>query len=47
MKTVGKCDYCKDPIYDFQELKVNGNVIHLHTGCLELVVEGLSDKTKG
>lgn len=42
MKTIGKCAYCKDPIYDFQKLKVDNAIISLHKGCLTIVGEKLS-----
>ncbi|KKN17514.1 hypothetical protein LCGC14_0964990 [marine sediment metagenome] len=34
MRTIGKCAYCKDPIYGFQELRVGDSVIPSHKGCL-------------
>ena len=34
MRTIGKCVYCKDPIYGFQEFKVEDSVIPVHKGCL-------------
>ncbi|KKM61547.1 hypothetical protein LCGC14_1530550, partial [marine sediment metagenome] len=36
MKTVGKCPYCKDPIYDFQA-KVKVGKEKLHKGCLHIL----------
>ena len=39
MKTVGKCVYCNDPIYDFQELKINDKFAPLHKGCLSTIAE--------
>lgn len=39
MKTISKCAYCKDPIEDFQELKVGGRRIPLHKGCLSIVAK--------
>lgn len=39
MKTIGKCAYCGDPIYDFQKLEVNGKFIPLHKGCLHIVAK--------
>ena len=33
MKTVGKCVYCNDPIYDFQETDETGKY---HKGCKEI-----------
>jgi len=38
MKTVGKCPYCKDPIYDFQA-KVKVGKEKLHKGCLHILAE--------
>ena len=46
MKTIGKCTYCKDPIYDFQKLEVEGNVIPLHKGCLAIVAEKVDSLIK-
>ncbi len=35
-KKVGKCRYCNDPIYDFQEIKViNGK--KYHEGCYKIM----------
>ena len=36
-KIVGKCDHCKDPIYDFQKK------VEMHEGCVEL--EALDGRT--
>ena len=34
-KTVGKCIYCKDPIYSFQEVvTVRGD--EYHSGCADI-----------
>ena len=35
MKTIGKCRYCSDSIYDFQ---VNKHKDY-HTGCFDLAME--------
>jgi len=39
IETIGKCAYCKDPIYDFQKVEVEGSIIPLHKGCLAIVAE--------
>ena len=39
MKTVGKCKYCSDPIYDFQVCEYKD----YHKGCWELE-EGVNNK---
>jgi len=33
MKTIGKCAYCNDPIYDYQAMVEVGKE-KLHKGCL-------------
>ncbi len=33
MKTIGKCAYCKDPIYDFQE---TGKAGKYHKSCKQI-----------
>lgn len=38
MKTVGKCAYCKDPIYESQA-KVKVGKEKLHTGCLHILTK--------
>lgn len=38
MKIVGKCAYCKDPIYDSQA-KVDVGKARLHKGCLHILRE--------
>ena len=36
MKTIGKCVYCGDPLYDFQDtIKVKGKGKY-HKGCLDI-----------
>ena len=44
VKTIGKCSYCTDPIYDFQEkVKVNGKLYH--KGC-SIIEQGQAVPTK-
>ena len=42
MKTIRKCAYCRDPIYDSQELKVSGKTLPFHKGCLKIALEEVS-----
>ncbi len=36
MKTIGKCAYCKDPIYEHQA-QVKVGRVKLHKGCLHIM----------
>lgn len=38
MKTIGKCIYCKDPVYDFQD-KVKVGEVLFHKGCVHVLAE--------
>ncbi len=38
LKTVGKCAYCGDPIYEFRA-KVRVGKEELHRGCLHILAE--------
>ena len=35
MKTIGKCAYCDDPLYDFEEFAGKGKVKY-HIGCYKI-----------
>ncbi len=38
MKTIGRCVYCGDEIYDFQAI-VNVGRKKVHTGCLHILAD--------
>ena len=47
LKKVGKCHYCKDAIYDFQEVCVSENDkkhYYHHNGCYRIAMEEKNNK---
>ncbi len=41
LRKVGMCHYCRDPIYDFQEVSVreNDKKYYYHSGCYHIELE--------